>query len=193
MKSKIFLFLCILTIMSGVLIYGTYANYVTSSRTTNIITTNEVKIELIEKTYAQEGILVDFNNKVTHKVKPGDSFSKIPYVQNIGSEPCYVRMNISTQYDEHLVLDLNKNWIQEEKNENTINGWYKYNKILEVGETTEPIFTTVTFSLMMGNEFMDEEITVNLMADAVQSEHNDEFLINLDDKTEKNIEESEEY
>lgn len=176
MKSKIILFLCILTMISGIFIYGTYANYVVSSKATNIITTNEVKIELIEKTCTEDGIIEEFDTEMIHTVYPGDSFSKIPYVENTGTEPCYVRIHIDTEYHEYLVFDINENWIKEETSENAGNGWYRYNKILEVGETTEPIFTTVTFSPSMGNEFIGEKITVELKADAVQSEHNDEFV-----------------
>lgn len=176
MKIKIFIFLGILIILSGFMIYDTYANYIVSSKTTNVITTNEVQIELIEKRYTEDGIMVDFEDEMIHKIYPGDCFSKIPYVENTGTEPCYVRIHIDTEFHEYLVFDINENWIKEETTENTENGWYRYNKILEVGETTEPIFTTVSFSLLMGNEFIGKEITVDLKADAVQSEHNDEFL-----------------
>ncbi len=176
MKRKIVLFLCILTILSGFVIYGTYANYVASSKATNVITTSEVQIELIEKTCTANGIIEDFDNEIIHKVYPGDSFSKIPYVENTGTENCYVRIHIDTEFDQYITFDINENWIKEETESDTANGWYRYNRVLEVGETTEPIFTTVTFSVGMGNEFLDEEITVSLMADAVQSEYNDEFL-----------------
>ena len=51
-------------------------------------------------------------------------------------------------------------------------GYYYYNRPLEPGKTTEPLFTTVTFDPLMGNEYQNATAHVKVIAYAVQSANN---------------------
>ena len=51
-------------------------------------------------------------------------------------------------------------------------GYYYYNRPLEPGKTTEPLFTTVTFDPLMGNEYQNASAHVKVIAYAVQSANN---------------------
>ena len=51
-------------------------------------------------------------------------------------------------------------------------GYLYYNEALKPDEVTAPIFTTVTFSKKMGNEYRDVKVNVDVAAEAVQTANN---------------------
>lgn len=56
-------------------------------------------------------------------------------------------------------------------------GYLYYKDPLKPGETTEPIFTTVTFDVAMGNEYQGATATVDVLAQAVQTAHNGDTVM----------------
>lgn len=82
---------------------------------------------------------------------PGTSFTKKPRVENLGNLPCYVRMradfsdnNMQRYCDE---LDINTtDWKYD-----SADGYYYYNKLLEPGEKTSPLFTKVTIKTTLSD------------------------------------------
>ena len=56
-------------------------------------------------------------------------------------------------------------------------GYYYYNRALRPGETTEPLFTTVTFAETMGNEYQNSTAAIDVTADAVQTANNGETAL----------------
>ena len=91
-------------------------------------------------------------------VMPGSVVSKIVTVENTGSGTAWVRISIEKaialaeglegEIDLDLIrLDLDtEHWTEHD-------GYYYYNAPLAAGETTEPLFTTVTFAHSNGQRF----------------------------------------
>lgn len=53
-----------------------------------------------------------------------------------------------------------------------LDGYYYYNRALAPGETTVPLFTTVTFAPEMGNEYQNSTAYVEVKVGAVQADNN---------------------
>ena len=68
--------------------------------------------------------------------------------------------------DEYISVDINTEcWIEQ-------GGFYYYYRILQPGEKTEPLFTTVSFAGAMGNEYQNATVEIYVLAQAVQSANN---------------------
>ena len=65
---------------------------------------------------------------------------------------------ISLNFDE-------ANWTEK-------NGYYYYNGTVKPGQETEPLFTKVSFSKDMPNEYMNARVEIEVDADVVQSKNN---------------------
>ena len=112
---------------------------------------------------------------------PGCEVSKIVEVKNTGSQPAYVRLRVTkeiklsgqTEGEADLSLvtfDLNsQDW--EERD-----GFYYYREPLEPGQTTQPLFTAVSFSESMGNLYQDSIAVVQVKAYATQTANNGETV-----------------
>lgn len=78
-----------------------------------------------------------------NELKPGTSFKKQVSVKNIGPNDCYVRVLVTFSDDDIKNLcDIDYNttdWTYDSRDQY----WY-YNYILKDGETTKPLFNTVT-------------------------------------------------
>ncbi|MFI3227999.1 MAG: hypothetical protein R3Y09_11430 [Clostridia bacterium] len=180
MKKRLVICSTCLLLLGGLTAYQTTADYVAELTTTNVVTTGNVEIELIEEYLDEFGETVVFDSTLTHEVVPGDSYSKIPYITNTGSESCYVRIYLATEATlgdevltaDELQFDINDvNWVAED--DTSVSGWYRYDGVLESGQSTEPLFTEVAFALSMGNDYIGYAIDVNLQAQGVQYEYNE--------------------
>ena len=86
---------------------------------------------------------------------PGAEISKIVTVDNTGDNAAYVRIKVvkeitsenepEGEFDPSLIV-----WTSTSKTGTEKDGYYYYNTPLEAGETTAPLFTTVTFSKEYG-------------------------------------------
>lgn len=151
-KSRIGLTLFAITLA---FLGGTMAYFATSEKTHNVISTGGVKITLFELSDpAGSGSpedLVPFED--IENIMPGISYSKIPIVQNIDTEPVWVRSELSltkttpegtiipiTDLDSIIELeDVGSNWTYS-------NGYYYYNSPLTANELTEPLFKSIKFN-----------------------------------------------
>lgn len=94
------------------------------------------------------------------ELKPGITFPKKVTVKNTGPNDCYVRMLVTfsnSQMENVCSIDYNKtDW---EKNDQ--DGYWYYKYLLKSGETTNPLFTTVTISSDVDeNNLQDFDINV---------------------------------
>ena len=170
MKRK-FLILSVLAIMVAILAANTLAYFTADTKAHNVITSGGVDIVLNE--WANEDRTEPFENRTG--VMPGTEVTKIAEVTNTGTAPVWVRVQVmldvyaadeSQLSPEHVTLDFNEtDWTY-------LNGYYYYNRALAPGETTEPLFTTVTFAPTMGNEYQNSTAYVEVKAGAVQSDNN---------------------
>lgn len=173
MKKKLLMLsavaICLATFAAGSLAYFT-----SQDTAHNVITTGGVKIQLNE--WANEDRTEPF--KDLEDLMPGTSVTKIAEVENTGTADAWIRVLVGKKVslkeqtevaptDDLITLDLNeKFWTLGN------DGYLYYKDPLKPGETTEPIFTTVTFDAAMGNEYQGATATVDVLAQAVQTAHN---------------------
>lgn len=147
--------------------FGSLAYFNASGEAVNTITTGDVDITVNEY-QDEDGTPWQDQDNVT----PGAEITKIAEVENTGSNDVYVRVSVEEAFskvglDPDLAdVDFNtKDWTYSD-------GYYYYNSVLGAGETTEPLFTTVTFSTEMDNDYADVEYKLTVKAQAVQSDNN---------------------
>lgn len=112
------------------------------------------------------------------KIMPSVEVSKIVTIQNTGDLNAWISVRVdktvaSMETGELLPVDTGLfdcdfntvDWTQKG------DYWY-YNKPLKAGETTKPLFTTVTFASEMDNAYANSTITFLVTANAVQSDLN---------------------
>lgn len=93
-------------------------------------------------------------------------FRKEPVVANTGKNACYVRVRVTASPEEQLEIGGwdRQNWTEKE------DGYYYYNKALESGESTTPLFKEV--SVKKEYEETIEGFEVNVYQEAVQAKMN---------------------
>ena len=170
MKRKI-LCLSVLAIMLAILAVGSLAYFTAEGRARNVITTGSVEIKLNE--WSDENKTKPFEN--LEGVMPGMTVTKIAEIKNTGKSDAWIRVKIEKTIElkregtpETGLVELGLNtteWTEKD-------GYYYYNKALKPGETTEPIFTNVTFKATMGNEYQNATAKVDVYAQAVQTANN---------------------
>lgn len=171
MKRKL-LILSVLAICIATFAAGTLAYFTSEGTAHNVITTGAVEITVQE--WADEDKQIPFENIVG--VIPGTTVTKIAEVKNTGVGEAWVRVLVTksiklagagTPNDALAEIKLNlTDWTLGE------DGYLYYSKALKSGEVTAPIFTAVTFSAAMGNEYQNATATVDVTAQAVQTANN---------------------
>lgn len=149
MKRK-FLILSVLAILIAILAANTLAYFNADTKAHNVITSGGVDIVLNE--WANEDRTEPFEDRTG--VMPGTKVTKIVEISNTGTAPVWVRAQVQldvygadeeTLPPEYVSLDFSEtDWTY-------LDGYYYYNRALAPGETTVPLFTTVTFAPEMGN------------------------------------------
>lgn len=162
----------------AVLATGTLAYFTAEETAQNVITMGSLKMELVELN--EEG--KPWTN--VENIVPGMEVTKEAFVKNTGTVDFYTRVKITKRFvneqgdelpklDTGLVeLDLGEDWERDEDG-----FYYYYKKPVAPGEKTEPLFTTVTFSTKMGNEYQNVKVIIDLDAQAVQSRNNGESAL----------------
>lgn len=164
----------------AVLATGTLAYFTAEETAQNVITMGSLKMELVELN--EEG--KPWTN--VENIVPGMEVTKEAFVKNTGTVDFYTRVKIEKRFvpaqgDElpKLDTDLVELNINEKYWELGNDGFYYYKnkKPVAPGEKTEPLFTTVTFSTKMGNEYQNVKGIIDLDAQAVQSRNNGESAL----------------
>ena len=176
MKRKV-LILSVLAILLAILAANTLAYFTADTTAHNVITSGGVSIKLNE--WANEARTEKFEDKTG--VMPGAEVTKIVEVENVGTGTAWVRVQVVLDVyaeggkeqlpPDPVTLDFNEtDWTYQD-------GYYYYNKPLAPGETTEPLFTSVSFDDQMGNEYQNSTAHVDVNAYAVQSANNGEDVL----------------
>lgn len=179
MKRKL-LILSVLVICAAILTGGTLAYFTSEGRAHNVITSGNVDIELRE--WADEEKETPFED--VSGVMPGTAVTNIVEIANTGVGDAWVRAKVeilvmnadgeflpAEDYADLVTLDIDEDhWTAE-------GGYYYYNDVLAAGETTVPLFGHVTLDAAMGNRYQGTKIVVNVSAQAVQSVHNGETVL----------------
>lgn len=160
-------------------IWGSIAYYVTIETAHNVISTGGISISLFELTdeldeNGDPKYFSDIDNAM-----PGESYSKIPYVENLDTGTAWIRgalkVTVTTADgvtheidDWSSILSINideVNW--------TLNGeYYYYRTALAAGEKTEPMFRSVTIREDLPAEYLNSKIALKIDVEAVQSANN---------------------
>ena len=162
----------------AVLATGTLAYFTAEETAQNVITMGSLKMELVELDEKGEP-WEDVENIV-----PCMKVTKEAFVKNTGTVDFYTRVKITKTFvpaqgeekpelNTKLVrLDINEKYWEPGND-----GFYYYKKPVAPGEETKPLFTTVTFSTEMGNEYQNVKVIIDLDAQAVQSRNNGESAL----------------
>ena len=153
---------------------GTLAYFTAEETAHNVITTGYLDMILHETTTGGK----PFPEEGLDNLMPGMVVDKRVTVENAGTVDFYLRVALDEEITpaqgvqaelnfDHITLDINEDdWTLAE------DGYYYYNSAIKAGETTEPLFTTVTFEPEMGNEYMNAHVEITVRAQAVQSRNN---------------------
>ncbi len=163
--------------------YATLA-YLTGGATAhNVITSGNVKIQLLDQTLAGEE-LTDFPEEGL-LVMPGTTASKVVSVKNLASES-WVRVKLVKEFrsaaapepsepgelgnplnTDAAILNLDlENWTLG------ADGYYYFNSPLAQDENTSDLFTEVQFDPGMDNRYQNTVLHIYVYAEAVQSANN---------------------
>ena len=182
-RKRRFVLCAMITIIVSLFVNATLAYFTTENRARNVITTGSIQVDLIEEVAGGDRYPTE-----PQKIMPGSEISKIAYLQaGDESQPAYVRMKyvitieVGGQVMEHTEDELaeiitiapaSDNW------EKGADGWYYYNTAIAAGATTDPLFEEVTFSgPNMDNRYQNATITIDVLAQAVQTAHNGETAL----------------
>ena len=176
MKKKILFCFLVLGVVAMSSI-GTLAYFTSEDTAVNAITAGDIEIKLNETALSDDGqTTVPFANRQIG-IMPGTTVSKIVSVENIGSQPAYIRVKLekdillsgdkTDEADPSLITyDINLNdWTEKD-------GWYYYNSILPSGEETKPLFTKVMFDSDMDNLYENSKTQIKINAEATQTANN---------------------
>ena len=154
---------------------GTLAYFTADDVAHNVITTGKVNIALQE--WADEDQTVPFEN--LEGVMPGNEITKIAIVKNTGTAPAWIRVKIDIAVtkqigNEVLTLPSDKVTVNIDTKSWKLgtDGYYYYQKALDKGAKTEPIFTSVLFDKSMNNDYQGSTASVDVFAEAVQTANN---------------------
>ncbi len=180
MKKKL-LILSLAAICLAITAIGTVAFFTADDTAHNVITTGEIAIDLFE--WADDAKTTPFPENGVNGVMPGTEVTKIVEVKNTGANAAWVRIKVEKaiqlaedaailegfQPDAELVkVNFNEtDWTAGE------DGYFYCKTALAPGQTTVPLFTTVSFEgQAMGNEYQNSTATVTVTAEAVQTANN---------------------
>lgn len=175
MKKR--LLICILALLGiAAAVYNTVAYFTSEDTAANVITAGNIKIQLVELSVPEDGgEPVPFENIIG--IMPGGEVSKIVQVKNIGDQPAYIRIAVEKKISLAEGVQGNADVSLISCNFNTVNwteqeGYFYYNVPLAAGETTEPLFTRVSFARDMGNLYQNSGAEIRIHAYAVQAANN---------------------
>lgn len=166
---------CIIVLCTlAIAVAGTMAFFSVSEKATNTITSGKLTMILHDETTGGE----PFPEGGIHGILPSYVVDKVVYIENNCPNSEYVRIYLEKFIQaedgseaelnfDNITLDINEAmWTQGD------DGWYYYNVVLYPGESTEPLFTKVSFDGSLGNEYANCSLQIIVHAQAVQSEHN---------------------
>lgn len=148
---------------------STFAYYTSFGRASNVITMGNIELKIHETTdsgteFPEEGVYII----------PGDIVSKRVNVENVGTNPFYLRMKVVYGIDSETLSSKEAFKLNiDESIWQLHDGWYYYKGVLEVGETTPDLFSHVEIvGSKVDNSYIGRTLSLTVKAHAVQSENN---------------------
>lgn len=147
---------------------ATLAYFTDIDQADNVFTVGNVDITLTEPNWDGQG------SKDAPEAYPGEALAKDPTVTNNGKNPCFVRIKVEgwdalganneiTYRTDYTDNKLGDNWVKGE------DGYFYYDKVLEVGDTTDALFDQIVVPTTVTNGYNGNyELVVK--AEAVQAQ-----------------------
>lgn len=168
MKKKILALCLVIALAATAVIGGTLAYFTDTERADNVFTVGNVDITLTEPNWTASGS-VD-----APQAYPGEALAKDPTVTNAGANPCFVRIKVEgwevlgannkiTYRTDYVDGKLGDNWVLH------TDGYFYYNKVLEVGAVTDALFDQIVIPTSVTNGF-DGSYDLVVNAEAVQAQ-----------------------
>lgn len=178
-KKRKILYVAVVAICLSILTGSTLAYFTTTDTAHNVITSGDIDIEVVQQEL-QGGVLQPIASAQL-RMMPSTSVSRVVSVTN-KAERAWVRMSYSlTVYDgEEQPLPLSQEELRKvvlispDAEQWTLqDGWWYYNHDLKTGESTTPLFESVTFSgVHMDDVYQGCTVELTVTAQAVQYAHN---------------------
>lgn len=170
MKKKIFA-IAFAAILAVTAITGASLAYLTDEEeATNVFTVGNVDIELTEPNWEATG------KAEAEDVYPGEPLAKDPTVENVGKNPCFVRISVSAldQFAEDYngaMITYRTDYVEGALGDDWAlhtDGYFYYTKVLAVDEKTDALFDQIVIPFALENSEKTEDIIVT--AQAVQAQ-----------------------
>ena len=169
MKKKIIALALVLCLAAVAVVGGTLAYFTDEGAKTNTFTVGNVDIELTEPKWDTDG------SEDAPEVYPGEALAKDPTVENVGENPCFVRIKVEgldclgeagdiiyrTDYTNNT---LGTDWVLH------TDGYFYYSKVLAVGAKTDALFDQIVIPTALTNGDGETEFHVDVTAQAVQAQ-----------------------
>ncbi|MBE5809954.1 MAG: hypothetical protein E7318_03360 [Clostridiales bacterium] len=164
-KRKILLLASVLAMVAVLGIGSTLAYFTSTDEATNEFTIGNVKIDLTEPEWDENG------SADAPEVYPTEALAKDPTVTNIGANPCFVRISVTgwdclpdpagdiTYRTDYVDGKLGDDWVE-------YGDYFYYTKVLAAGETTDALFDQIVIpaDLENGDAATLYELQVNAYA-----------------------------
>lgn len=167
-STIITLLICVILIslISG----GSLASRNTKGITDNVISSDQIKVKLINRTSAGDDM-----PEMLYAILPSEKIDNVVEVKNTCDQDEYVRVRfklVITDEDgselstEHFTFRVNENdWTYKD-------GFYYYNKILPAGGTSDYLYDLITVGSEIDNSYAKATARVDILTDAVQVVNN---------------------
>lgn len=169
MKKKIIAVCLIVALAATAVIGGTLAYFTDEEEATNTFTVGNVDITLTEPNWAGSG------SQDAPEAYPGEPLAKDPTVENVGNNPCFVRISVEgldclapagniTYRTDYVTGKLGEHWVLH------TDGYFYYDQVLVVGAKTDALFDQIVMPTDLENGDAETEFNVVVTAEAVQAQ-----------------------
>lgn len=169
MKKRITAIALVVCLLAVAIVGGSLAYFTDTDDATNTFTVGNVDITLTEPNWEGSG------SQDAPEVYPGEPLAKDPTVENVGANPCFVRIKVEgldcldpagmiTYRTDYVTGKLGDNWVLH------TDGYFYYNTVLAVGDTTDALFDQIVIPTDLENGDADAEFDVEVTAEAVQAQ-----------------------
>ena len=191
MKKKVVTLSLVVALIATAAIGGTFAYFTDTDDATNTFTVGNVDIELTEPNWDNKtpDDPTDGGEGEAQDVYPGEPLAKDPTVENIGKNPCFVRVHVTNldqfvkEYGADAMIGLRTDYVDGKLGDGWVkhtDGYYYYTKPLVVKGTennewneglvskTDALFDQIVIPAEITNNAENEDIEV--LVQAVQAQ-----------------------
>lgn len=185
MKKRMIAVVMAVCALAVLAIGSTFAFFTSKDNAGNTFTMGNVNIALTETSEAKDGVKAgevkeDGKGIVYTSAMPGDVFSKNPIVTNTGDNNAWIRVKLEVTSEdeamqenvaalkEAIIADMVDHYEWEVKADDE---YIYYTDIVEPDAYVD-LFETVTIPSTWGNEAADASFSIEISAEAVQSDNN---------------------